>query len=104
MAPAAFVAEGEEALGVSPLTVSAYRHVARLTMPIRMLLGSADQIVQHALQSLALAPFLSDVEVEWIEGVGHMVHQCSEERVVRQIEKLLRASRQTANSSAGNAS
>lgn len=91
MNPAAFVAEGEEALAISPLAMSSYRNVARLTMPIRMLLGDADQIVQHALQSLTLAPFLKDVEIEWVKGAGHMVHHCAGERVVQEIRKLLRA-------------
>jgi pimeloyl-ACP methyl ester carboxylesterase len=71
---AAMVAEGEDAAAILPLSPAGTIDMARVGVPVHVLTGTADGIVQNERQGKALARLLPQARLTEIEGAGHMLH------------------------------
>ncbi|MGO9703478.1 MAG: alpha/beta fold hydrolase [Xanthobacteraceae bacterium] len=62
-----------------------YRH---LTIPIGMLFGTGDRLLDHVKHGKALAAKIAELDLELIEGGGHMVPISSADRAVALIKRV----------------
>jgi pimeloyl-ACP methyl ester carboxylesterase len=60
-----------------------------LHLPILIMAGSKDEIVNGERQSSRLHSKLPTSELVWIEGAGHMVHHAAPQRVADAIRAML---------------
>ena len=68
------VAEGEDAAAILPMSPAGTVDLARIALPVHVLTGTADRIVEDERQGKALARLLPQAELTEIEGAGHMLH------------------------------
>jgi pimeloyl-ACP methyl ester carboxylesterase len=72
--PQALVFEGEDAASVLPLSAAASVDLRRISLPVQVLTGAVDRVVEHERQGKALARLLPQARLVEIEGAGHMLH------------------------------
>jgi pimeloyl-ACP methyl ester carboxylesterase len=68
------VFEGEDAASILPLSPAATIDFSRVTLPVRILTGTRDRVVDHQRQGKALARLLPNASLTEVEGAGHMLH------------------------------
>jgi pimeloyl-ACP methyl ester carboxylesterase len=68
------VFEGEDAAAILPLSPAATIDFSRVTLPVRILAGNQDRVVDHQRQGKALARLLPNAQLTEVEGAGHMLH------------------------------
>ena len=68
------VHEGEDAAAVLPLSPAGTIDLRQVQMPVHILAGTSDRIVQQNGQGKALARLLPNARLTEIEGAGHMPH------------------------------
>jgi pimeloyl-ACP methyl ester carboxylesterase len=82
------IAEGEDALHmVRGLAENAgsYRHC---TVPVRVLLGDADTVVNKELHGKPLCAALPDATCQELPGLGHMLHHFAQSEVTALVDDL----------------
>jgi pimeloyl-ACP methyl ester carboxylesterase len=85
--PDILVHEGEDAASVLPLSPAGRIDLRRIEVPVRILIGTGDGIVQQGGQGKALARLLADGRLTEIEGAGHMLHHSHPEAVLRAVRE-----------------
>ncbi|MFW2587194.1 alpha/beta fold hydrolase [Sagittula sp. SSi028] len=60
----------------------------QLTMPIEIIHGTADQTVPAEIHTTPLAARLPNAHVTLLDGIGHMPHHCSEDAVLKAVDRV----------------
>ena len=66
--------KGEDAASLLPLSPAGSIDLGRVRLPVAVLTGTADRVVEDERQGKALARRLPQARLVEIEGVGHMLH------------------------------
>ncbi len=85
------IAEGEDAMGVGPALVRAMRAYGSCRVPVQILGGTADVVVNNALHGLLAAMMMPGARFTWVGGAGHMLHHFHQRRIAGEVEALFRA-------------
>lgn len=85
--PDVLVHEGEDAAAMLPLSPAGTIDLRRIGVPVQVLVGTGDRIVQQAQQGKALARLLPDAALTEIEGAGHMLHHTHPDLVLRAVRE-----------------
>jgi pimeloyl-ACP methyl ester carboxylesterase len=72
--PDNLVHEGEDAAAIVPLSPTGTIDLRRIGVPVHVLVGTGDKIVQPEGQGKALARLLPGAHLTEVEGAGHMLH------------------------------
>lgn len=83
--PDVLVHEGEDAASMLPLSPAGTIDLRRIEMPVHVLAGTEDRVVQRQNQGKALARLLPAARLTEIEGAGHMLHHSHPELVLSAI-------------------
>jgi pimeloyl-ACP methyl ester carboxylesterase len=62
----------------------------QLTLPVEILTGGADKIVDPAAHAFRLARAVPDAGFQVLAGVGHMLHHTQPEAVCAALERLVK--------------
>jgi pimeloyl-ACP methyl ester carboxylesterase len=89
--PSQLRAEAAEAALMIPSAAKMSSVYEKLTIPVTIVSGEGDQIVDHASQSAQLAAELPAATFTTLNGVGHMVHHTATDLVIRAIQQTLKA-------------
>lgn len=82
MRPSAFAAASTDLMATTPVAMNALaQHYASLTMPVGVLYGSHDRILEPRLQGERLAQQIPQATLEWVEMGGHMLPLTVPDRV-----------------------
>ncbi len=68
------IAEGEDAAASSPALAQMAACYAGCRVPTRIFGGSADIVINNALNGLATATAMPRARFDWLPGIGHMIH------------------------------
>jgi pimeloyl-ACP methyl ester carboxylesterase len=90
--PARMIAEGEDAMSIWTAMARAAASYATCRVPVRILGGSADLVVNNALHGAGAAALIPGARFDWLPGTGHMLHHFHQERVAAAVEALSGAS------------
>lgn len=86
---AAGVANGEDAAAIHPLTPEGLIDFAKVRLPVHILHGNADLVIQHERQSSPLAALLPAASHRIVDGAGHMIHHSHQDDVLQAIRLAL---------------
>jgi pimeloyl-ACP methyl ester carboxylesterase len=64
------------------------KRYGELRMPVGIIFGTADQVLDHREHGLPMIEQVAGVELQLLEGVGHMPQFAETERVVAFIERI----------------
>jgi pimeloyl-ACP methyl ester carboxylesterase len=87
--PSQLRAEAAEAALMVPSAAGMAPHYGELTLPIQIISGEGDRIVDHASQSERLASQLASARLTTLRGVGHMAHHTAPDRVLHSIRQAM---------------
>ena len=87
--PSQLRAEAAEAALSVPSAARMVSHYAGLTVPVQIISGEGDRIVDHAGQSARLVAQLPFAKLTTLHGVGHMVHHTATDRVLHAIRQAM---------------
>ena len=76
------IAEGEDASALMPALVTMAGRYGSCRVPARILGGTADIVVNNALQGQVAAALMPEGSFRWIVGVGHMSHHFEQAAIV----------------------
>lgn len=85
--PDVLVSEGEDAASTLPLSLAGTMDLRRIEIPVHVLVGTSDKVVEHERQGKALARLLPDGRFTEVEGAGHMLHHSHPEAVLRTVRE-----------------
>lgn len=85
--PEVLVHEGEDAASTLPLSPAGSMDLRRIEMPVHVLVGNQDRVVEHERQGKALARLLREGRLTEIEGAGHMLHHSHPDIVLRAVQE-----------------
>ena len=83
--PSQMRADSEDAVFMIPAAMRVSKRVASLDIPVILIAGADDQVVDPEKQSVRLHKALPDSKLELIAGAGHMLHHAHHERVAEAI-------------------
>ena len=86
-------AEAEDAAGMARAAAAMRDHYGELRLPLQIMAGSDDQVVDVGRHSVRLHQQIPHSELQVIPGAGHMVHHAVPEQVTRMIATLADDSR-----------
>lgn len=92
--PSQLRAAAEEGVLMVPAAAELQKRYGELDMPIAIIAGSGDRVVDPSTQSNRLAQMVRKEDAQLVEGAGHMVHYFAPDRVtaaVRREEPLKQA-------------
>jgi pimeloyl-ACP methyl ester carboxylesterase len=101
--PDALVHEGEDAASILPLSPAGTMDLRRIEVPVHILIGTEDKVVEQERQGKALADLLPDGRLTVVEGSGHMLHHSHPDEVVRAVRGAHSSSRRKPGPRAGRA-
>jgi len=85
--PSTIRASAAESALMIPAAVAARRsHYGRLRMPVAIIAGEADRIVETGRQSARLHREVPQSTFDHVPGAGHMIHQTATARVMSAID------------------
>jgi pimeloyl-ACP methyl ester carboxylesterase len=87
--PSQLRAEAAEAALMVPSAASMAPHYGELTIPVQIISGEGDRIVDHESQSERLASQLPSAKLTTLRGVGHMAHHTASDRVLHAIRQAM---------------
>ncbi|MGZ8334556.1 MAG: alpha/beta fold hydrolase [Allosphingosinicella sp.] len=87
--PDVMVHEGEDAASTLPLSPAGTMDLRRIEVPVHVLAGTQDKVVDHERQGKALARLLRDGRLTEVEGAGHMLHHSHPEIVLRAVREVV---------------
>jgi pimeloyl-ACP methyl ester carboxylesterase len=87
--PSQLRAEAAEAALMVPTAASLAPRYAELTIPVHIISGEGDRIVDHASQSARLAAELTGAKLTTLHGAGHMAHHTAADRVLHAIRQAM---------------
>ncbi len=82
------IAEGEDAMSVSLALLRAIAAYGSCRVPVQILGGSADIVVNNALHGALAAMMMPRARFSWIPGAGHMIHHFHQPRIAAEVEAL----------------
>ncbi len=85
---AQMVAEGEDAMTLLPGLMGMAAGYAGCRVPTRILGGTADIVVNNAMQGRLAAALMPDATFTWIDGIGHMLHHFAQGEIVEAVRSL----------------
>jgi pimeloyl-ACP methyl ester carboxylesterase len=85
--PGVLVHEGEDSASILPLSPAGTIDLRRIEMPVHVLAGTDDRVVEHERQGKALARLLPEGRLTEVEGAGHMLHHSHPEIVLRAVRE-----------------
>ncbi|HEX8574086.1 MAG TPA: alpha/beta hydrolase [Allosphingosinicella sp.] len=85
--PDVLVHEGEDSASVLPLSPAGTIDLERIRIPVHVLVGTGDRVVEPERQGKALARLLRDARLTEIEGAGHMLHHSHPHHVLDAIRQ-----------------
>lgn len=83
MRPSAFVAASTDVMAVPADMPPLAQRYHTLSMPIAVLCGTHDRILDPQLHGEALGALIPTMQLEWVEGAGHMLPLTVPDRVAR---------------------
>jgi pimeloyl-ACP methyl ester carboxylesterase len=83
--PDVLVHEGEDAASTLPLSPAGTIDLQRIEIPVHVLTGTQDKVVEQERQGKALARLLPKGRLTEIEGAGHMLHHSHPDLVRRAV-------------------
>ena len=86
-------AAAEDAALMTPSVMELERHYRELTLPVTIITGADDQIVDVGRQSGRLHRELPHSELTALPGLGHMIHHLAPDAVIREIDQLAQKSK-----------
>ena len=98
--PSQIRASAAEAALMVPGAVAAADTYARLTMPVAIIVGADDRVVDAEVQSARLHEDIPHSSFHRISGMGHMIHQTATEAVMAAIENVAPPADQVARAEA----
>jgi pimeloyl-ACP methyl ester carboxylesterase len=87
--PSQLRAEAAEAALMVPSAAAMASSYGELQMPVRIVSGEGDRVVDHAAQSARLASQIPSAELTTLRGVGHMLHHTATDRVLHAIRQAM---------------
>lgn len=85
--PSQIHASAEETAMMIPSAMSYQSHYPELTMPVGIIAGEGDQLIDIDDQSARLHEAIPHSKFHRVSGAGHMVHQTAPERVMALIQE-----------------
>lgn len=85
--PDVLVHEGEDAASMLPLSPAGTIDLRRIEMPVHVLIGTEDRVVEQTRQGKALARLLPNGRLTEVEGAGHMLHHSHADLVLRAVRE-----------------
>ncbi|KQQ20315.1 alpha/beta fold hydrolase [Methylorubrum extorquens] len=85
--PSQLRAAAEDAALMTPVAVKLQQHYRELRLPVVIITGADDQIVDVGRQSERLHSEVANSEFVAVPGMGHMIHHLSPEQVIRAIDR-----------------
>ena len=85
--PSQLRAEAAESALLIPTAAAAFRHYETLGMPVVIVAGAADRLIDPAAQSYRLHRTIAHSIFRAVPGAGHMVHQTNPEAVMSAIDE-----------------
>ncbi|SFG76958.1 alpha/beta fold hydrolase [Methylobacterium gossipiicola] len=86
--PERMIAEGEDALSVWTALSRAALSYGTCRVPVGILGGTADIVVNNALHGAVAARAIPQASFDWVPGAGHMLHHFHQDAVVDAIDRL----------------
>lgn len=86
--PDVLVHEGEDSASILPLSPAGTIDLRRIELPVHVLAGTDDRVVEHGRQGKALARLLPDGRLTEIEGAGHMLHHSHSDIVLSAVREV----------------
>lgn len=84
--PSQIRSEAAESALLIPSATAMCKHYADLTMPVAIVAGAEDRLIDTAAQSRRLHQAIAQSSLHLVPGCGHMVHQTSPEAVMAAIK------------------
>lgn len=81
-------AEGADALQLASGLVRAASLYSQCQLPVHILQGDRDMVVNPILHGRQLAEILPDATFSWLEGLGHMAHHFRPEVVLNAVRQM----------------
>jgi pimeloyl-ACP methyl ester carboxylesterase len=81
-------ATGEDTLAMVPWAAKAAPHYRRLRLPVAILSGDDDRIVDPGSQAERLRDAIPGSTLEVLPGIGHMLHHHAPERVAAAVRRV----------------
>lgn len=88
MGPEHMSVEGEDAMAATAALVRAALAYGACPVPVRILGGTADLVINNALHGFLAAQMMPDAHFTWLPGAGHMLHHFAQEKVVEAVHSL----------------
>jgi pimeloyl-ACP methyl ester carboxylesterase len=86
--PSQLRAAGMESAELIPATLRLRPRYADLRVPLSIVAGHGDRVVDPHRHSARLAGMLTDGHMTWVDGAGHLVHESAPARVMGAIDAL----------------
>jgi pimeloyl-ACP methyl ester carboxylesterase len=96
LAPRALRVSAEESAMMVPSAAALKDHYVELKLPVLVVTGDGDRIVDHKHQSLPLSELLPNSRLLVLPGVGHMVHHIDPRRIAAAMSEGMRLLRDVA--------
>jgi pimeloyl-ACP methyl ester carboxylesterase len=84
--PAAMYANGRDVTSLNNEVIAQQNRYPALSMPVAILVGDGDTVVNPGIHSLRLAQTLPNARIEVLSGVGHLPHEASPEALLKLVE------------------
>lgn len=88
MRPNNFYAASSEIALVNRALPSMLKHYPNLKLPVGLVYGSADRVLDHRKHGLAMAARVPGIVIDIVEGAGHMLPITAVERVVAMVQQV----------------
>ena len=88
MRPSAFVSASTDLMACPADMPRLKERYLALAMPIAVLYGTHDRILDPAVHGKAFQALLPQIHLEWVEGAGHMLPFTAPDRVARLVREV----------------
>ena len=86
--PSHFRATSADLVALRDEMAAVERRHGEIDMPVGIIFGSADRVLDHKRHGIAMEGRIGGIDVEIMEGVGHMLQYADTERVVAFIRRI----------------
>lgn len=87
---AQMIAEGEDAMALTPALMTMAMRYAGCHVPTRILGGTADIVVNNATQGAIAAALIPEATFTWQVGMGHMLHHFAQDAIIEAVRSFRR--------------
>jgi pimeloyl-ACP methyl ester carboxylesterase len=84
--PAAMYANGRDVTRLNGEVIAQQDRYPALSMPVAILVGDGDTVVNPGIHSLRLAQTLPNARIEVLGGVGHLPHEASPDALLKLVD------------------